>query len=147
MGARFSGFAGDTLASALLANDVRTVGRSFKFHRPRGVYAGGVEEPNAIVQLERGARTVPCSRASLVDIHEGLEAFATSGWPGVGFDLGRALDFVSPLWAAGFYNKTFIWPGWHTYEDAIRRMAGFGHAPVEPIPTATSRATCIATCS
>lgn len=133
-GKPYMGMQGDTLASALLANGVRTVGRSFKFHRPRGVYTCGVEEPNALVQLESGARTTPAVRTTLVDLYEGLEAHAPSGWPSLGFDLGRALDFVAPLWAAGFYNKTFKWPSWHAYEWAVRRMAGFGHAPAEPDP-------------
>jgi sarcosine oxidase subunit alpha len=133
-GRRLEGFAGDTLASALLANGVRTIGRSFKFHRPRGVYTCGVEEPNALVQLESGAKAVPSARSTLIELNEGLEASAPSGWPSLNVDLGRVLDFTAPLWAAGFYNKTFKWPSWHTYEPLLRRMAGFGHAPVGPDP-------------
>ncbi len=133
-GKSLRGFAGDTLASALLANGVRTVGRSFKFHRPRGIFSSGLEEPNALVQLGSGASTIPSARSTLVELHEGLEAFVPSGWPGLDFDIGRVLDFTAPLWAAGFYNKTFMWPSWHTYEPFIRRMAGFGHAPVEQDP-------------
>jgi sarcosine oxidase subunit alpha len=133
-GNSLTGLEGDTLASALIANGVRVVGRSFKFHRPRGVFTCGVEEPNALVQLGTGARTTPSVRATLLELHEGLDASVPSGWPGLQFDLLRALDWVPSLWAAGFYNKTFIWPSWHTYEGLIRRMAGFGHAPTEKDP-------------
>src|SRR5688572_8793351 len=128
-GRSFTGFAGDTLASALLANGVRTVGRSFKFHRPRGIYTCGLEEPNSFVQLESGERAVPSTRSTRVELYEGLQAMTPSGWPSVRFDLGRALDFAAPLWSAGFYNKTFIWPSWHAYERLVRRIAGFGHPP------------------
>lgn len=128
-GRSYTGFHGDTLASALLANGVRTVGRSFKFHRPRGVYSSGIEEPNAFVQLGAGAATVPSARATLVELHEGLQARSNARR---GFDIARVLDFTAPLWAAGFYNKTFIRPGWHTYEWLVRRMAGFGEAPHAP---------------
>jgi sarcosine oxidase subunit alpha len=133
-GEPFAGFEGDTLASALLANGVRTIGRSFKFHRPRGVYSCGLEEPNALVQLESGARAVPSARATLVELSEDLEAFSHSGWPSRHWDLGRVLDFTAPLWAAGFYNKTFLWPSWHAYEGLVRRMAGSGRVPREPDP-------------
>jgi sarcosine oxidase subunit alpha len=133
-GRPFAGFAGDTLASALLANGVRTMARSFKFHRPRGVYTCGVEEPNALVQLESGARTVPSARSPVVELYVGLNAFSHSGWPSLRLDLMRLLDFTAPLWAAGFYNKTFMWPSWHAYEWLVRRMAGFGHAPREADP-------------
>lgn len=130
-GKTYEGHLGDTLASALLANGVRTVSRSFKFRRPRGVYSSGVEEPNAFVQLGAGASAVSSARATLVELEEGLQAHSLSRR---GFDVGRILDFTAPLWAAGFYNRTFIWPSWHTYESIIRRMAGFGHAPTERDP-------------
>lgn len=133
-GKPYSGFAGDTLASALLANGVRTVARSFKFHRPRGVFSCGVEEPNALLRLGTGAQAVPSERAPLVPLTSSLQARSQLGWPNVQFDLGRSLDFIAPLWSAGFYNKTFIWPRWHTYEPLIRRMAGLGHSPVQPDP-------------
>jgi sarcosine oxidase, subunit alpha len=133
-GRPFAGYTGDSLASALLANGVRTVARSFKFHRPRGVYTCGVEEPNALVQLESGSRTVPSARATLVELYGGLNAFSHSGWPSLRLDLVRILDFTAPLWAAGFYNKTFMWPSWHAYEWLVRRMAGFGKAPLESDP-------------
>ena len=133
-GRTYQGHPGDTLASALLANGVRIVARSFKFHRPRGIFSCGLEEPNALVQLGEGARVIPSSRAPAVDLHEGLIAESQEGWPSVKFDVGRALDFTSCLWAAGFYNKTFIWPNWHTYEGLIRRLAGLGRAPRERDP-------------
>lgn len=129
-----TGFVGDTVASALLANGVRTVARSFKFHRPRGVFACGVEEPNALLCLGSGAHATPSVRAPAVELTEGLHVRSQSGWPSVNFDIGRALDLFAPLWSAGFYNKTFIWPGWHTYEGVIRRLAGLGRAPVERDP-------------
>ncbi len=128
------GCAGDCLASALLANGVRTVSRSFKFHRPRGVFSCGMEEPNALLQLGSGAKAVPSARATLVELTQGLQARSQSGWPSVDFDVGRSMDLIAPLWAAGFYNKTFIWPSWHTYEPMIRRMAGLGRAPGQRDP-------------
>lgn len=119
---------GDTLAAALLAHGERVVGRSFKFHRPRGILSAGAEEPNALVALGRGARLEPTARATLVRVHEGLEARPQNCWPSVRFDVGRVLDFLAPLWPAGFYNKTFLWPSWHAYEGAVRRTAGLGDA-------------------
>jgi sarcosine oxidase subunit alpha len=128
-GKSYAGYAGDSLASALLANGVRTVARSFKFHRPRGVFSCGVEETGGLLQVGEGARAVPSERAPLVELTRGLQARSQAGWPSVNFDVGRSMDLVAPLWAAGFYNKTFIWPSWHTYEPIIRRMAGLGRAP------------------
>jgi sarcosine oxidase subunit alpha len=125
----YTGHPGDSLASALLANGVQTIARSFKFHRPRGIFSCGNEEPNGLVQLGHGRGTTLSSRAPLIELQEGLEAHSQEGWPSVRFDVMRALDFVAPLWGAGFYNKTFIWPSWHTWEPLIRRMAGSGHAP------------------
>jgi sarcosine oxidase, subunit alpha len=133
-GRSFKGFAGDTLASALLANGVRIVGRSFKFHRPRGVFTCGLEEPNALVQWGAGSNMVPSARSTRIDLADGLEAFSHSGWPTRDWDSWRVLDFTAPLWSAGFYNKTFIWPEWKAYEGLIRRMAGFGYAPSERDP-------------
>jgi sarcosine oxidase subunit alpha len=127
----YEGLGGDTLASALLANGVRTVSRSFKFRRPRGVYSSGIEETNAFVQLGTGASSVPSARATLVELTDGLRASSLTRRR---FDLGRMLDFTAPLWAAGFYNRTFLWPSWHTYEWLIRRMAGFGRAPDDRDP-------------
>lgn len=132
----YLGHPGDTLASALLANGVRTVARSFKFHRPRGIFSCGPEEPNALVQLGEGARITPSARAPIVELTAGLTARSQEGWPSVRFDIGRVLDATAPLWSAGFYNKTFIWPSWHTYEPIIRRLAGMGRAPLRPTQTA-----------
>ncbi len=136
-GARYQGFAGDTLASALLANGVHLVGRSFKYHRPRGIVAAGAEEPNALVQLGLGARTEPNVRATEVELHEGLAARSQNCWPSVEFDFGAISNLASPLFPAGFYYKTFMWPpSWwrRVYEGAIRRAAGLGQAPTVPDP-------------
>ena len=124
-------FAGDTVASALLANGVRIAGRSMKFHRPRGILTAGIEEPNALVTLGRGADTEVNARATMTPVQDGLEVRAQHAWPSVGFDLGRVLDLTAPLWQAGFYNKTFTWPSWHWYEPFIRRAAGL--AAVTPL--------------
>jgi sarcosine oxidase, subunit alpha len=133
---RYQGFAGDTLASALLANGVHLVGRSFKYHRPRGIFSAGAEEPNALVQLGAGSRTEPNVRATQVEIFHGLAARSQNCWPSVGFDLGEVSNLLSPLFPAGFYYKTFMWPPsfWHLYERLIRRAAGMGEAPREPDP-------------
>ena len=135
-GVRYSGYAGDTLASALLAHGVRLVGRSFKYHRPRGVVTDGVEEPNALVQLGVGASGEPNVRATCVEIHEGLIASSQNCWPSVKFDAGAVNGMVSALIPAGFYYKTFMWPGrwWMKYEYFIRRAAGLGRAPTGPDP-------------
>src|SRR5690349_7607562 len=94
-GRRYDGFAGDTLASALLANGATLVGRSLKYHRPRGILAAGVEEPNAIVQLAAGADTEPDLRATQVELYDGLVAASVNVWPSLGFDLGRANELLS----------------------------------------------------
>jgi sarcosine oxidase subunit alpha len=128
------GIKGDTVASALLANGIRVVSRSFKFHRPRGIFSGGYEEPNALVQLHSGAHSIPCARATLIPLSAGLEVASEAGWPSVSFDVLRVIDFVHNVFAAGFYNKTFIWLSWHVYEPIIRKLAGFGRAPTGPDP-------------
>ena len=135
-GERYSGYAGDTLASALLANGVRLVGRSFKYHRPRGVMTDGVEEPNALVQLGIGASSEPNARATQVEIHDGLTAASQNCWPSVSFDAGAVNGLLGALLPAGFYYKTFMWPGrwWMRYEYFIRRAAGLGRAPSGPDP-------------
>src|SRR5262249_12277068 len=125
---------GDTVASALLANGIRVVSRSFKYHRPRGIFSAGFEEPNALVQLHTGAHAIPCARATLAPVSANLQVFSGIGWPGRSHDLLRVLDFLHPLFAAGFYNKTFIWPSWRVYEPIIRKLAGLGHGPTEPDP-------------
>ncbi len=137
-GRQLTGFAGDTLASALIANGIHLVGRSFKYHRPRGIVSAGAEEPNALVTVDRGnGREAPNLRATVVEIHAGLRAASQNRWPSLGFDLGAAAGLVSPLFPAGFYYKTFMWPRafWkHVYEPAIRRSAGLGRAPKAPDP-------------
>ena len=128
-GKSYQGYAGDTLASALLANGVRVVGRSLKFHRPRGVLSAGVEEPNALLNVDVGNGMIPIVRATLMPLIDGLNAESQGGFPSVHFDLGRLLDLTRPLWPAGFYNKAFKWPSWHLYEWAFRQAAGLGRLP------------------
>ena len=132
----YEGYEGDTLASALLANGVRVVGRSFKYHRPRGIYTAGSEEPNALVQLESGAHTEPNRRATEIELYDGLTAFSQNCWPSVNFDLGAINAKVSRILPAGFYYKTFMWPKsfWMTYEKYIRKAAGLGKSPEEIDP-------------
>ena len=129
-----SGHPGDTLASALLANGVDLVGRSFKLHRPRGIFSCGVEEPTGLVDLSVGAARTPNMRATLVELYDGLVAASVNCWPSVGFDLGAINNAMSALLPAGFYYKTFKWPNWHLFEPSIRRMAGLGRASGEPDP-------------
>ena len=137
-GVRYQGYAGDTLASALLAQGVHLVGRSFKYHRPRGIVSAGAEEPNALVQLARGARTEPNVRATTLELYEGLTAASQNRWPSVRFDIGAINNALSRFIPAGFYYKTFMWPPtpkwWLRYEHAIRRAAGLGRAASEPDP-------------
>ena len=135
-GRSYTGFLGDTLASALLANDVRIVGRSFKYHRPRGVFGLGAEEPNALVQLGVGARGEPNSKATQTELYDGLVAASQNCWPTVEFDLGSVTGLFGRLFPAGFYYKTFMWPPgrWIAWEPLIRRMAGLGKAPLLPDP-------------
>ncbi len=137
-GSAYQGFDGDSLASALLANGVHLVGRSFKYHRPRGIVSAGVEEPNALVQLGRGSRTEPNVRATLVELHDGLVASSQNRWPSLRLDVGAVTDILSMLLPAGFYYKTFMWPAtprwWLRYEHWIRRIAGMGRAAIEPDP-------------
>jgi len=133
-GRRYSGYAGDTLASALLANGVQLVGRSFKLHRPRGIFSCGVEEPTGLVDVGEGALRTPNMRATLVELSEGLVAASVNCWPSVGFDLGAINSKLAALLPAGFYYKTFKWPNWHLYEPSIRRMAGLGRASAQPDP-------------
>jgi heterotetrameric sarcosine oxidase alpha subunit len=136
-GVTYQGVAGDTLASALLANDVRLVGRSFKYHRPRGIFTAGSEEPNALVHLRSGARTEPNTRATTVELFDGLVATSQNRWPSLKFDALALNDLFSPFFTAGFYYKTFMWPKafWEKlYEPAIRRAAGLGSLSMEPDP-------------
>jgi sarcosine oxidase subunit alpha len=137
-GRPYTGLQGDTLASALLANGVHLVGRSFKYHRPRGILSAGAEEPNALVAVRRdAARYVPNLRATQVELYEGLEAESQNRWPSLEFDVGAVNDVVSPFIPAGFYYKTFMWPrsAWHSfYEPRIRATAGLGRAPEHADP-------------
>ena len=136
-GKKLFGFKGDTLASALLANDIHLVARSFKYHRPRGIMTSGSEEPNAIVQLhDNSSRTEPNVRATEIELYEGLEASSQNCWPSVNFDIGGINNFLSPLLPAGFYYKTFMWPAsfWERYEYFIRKSAGLGKSPTEADP-------------
>jgi sarcosine oxidase subunit alpha len=124
-----SGFAGDTLASALLANGVQVVGRSFKYHRPRGFVSAGIEEPNGLFTLGKGGRSEPNVAGTVTELTEGLVARRQNAWPSVEFDLRAAYAFAAPLLTAGFYYKTFMGPtrgAWMFYEHFIRRAAGLG---------------------
>ncbi|MCC0064418.1 MAG: sarcosine oxidase subunit alpha family protein [Defluviimonas sp.] len=136
-GKTFQGHPGDTLASALLANGVRLMGRSFKYHRPRGPISAGSEEPNAIVELRSGARQEPNTRATTAELFEGLDARSQNRVGSLSFDLLAVNDLLSPFFAAGFYYKTFMWPKafWEKlYEPMIRRAAGLGSLTGEPDP-------------
>ncbi|MFN3763954.1 MAG: sarcosine oxidase subunit alpha [Aliihoeflea sp.] len=137
-GKSYAGLEGDTLASALLANGIHLVGRSFKYHRPRGVLSAGAEEPNALVGIHRdAARKTPNVRATVQELYDGLTAVSQNRWPSLAFDIGEANDLGSPLFSAGFYYKTFMWPkaAWDkVYEPFIRRAAGLGVAPDQPDP-------------
>ncbi|MDQ7249980.1 sarcosine oxidase subunit alpha family protein [Dongia sedimenti] len=130
-GKRYRGFAGDTLASALLANDVTLVGRSFKYHRPRGIMSAGVEEPNALFTLHDGARTEANMPGTIVDLIDGLTARTQNAWPSVELDVMGINQLAAPLFQSGFYYKTFMGPtkgAWMFYEPFIRRAAGLGAA-------------------
>jgi len=137
-GKSYQGYRGDTLASALLANGVHLVARSFKYHRPRGIFSAGSDEPNALVTVSRDtARTTPNLRATQVELYRNLTAISQNRWPSLNFDVGRINDALSRFFPAGFYYKTFMWPraAWKSwYEPAIRRAAGLGRAPTLPDP-------------
>ncbi len=136
-GKTMMGYQGDTLASALLANDVKLMGRSFKYHRPRGPLTSGSEEPNAIVELRDGARKEPNTRATTAELYDGLIAASQNRFPSLAFDFMAINDRFSNFLTAGFYYKTFMWPAafWEkVYEPIIRRAAGLGSASLEPDP-------------
>ncbi|WP_284165760.1 sarcosine oxidase subunit alpha family protein [Frigidibacter sp. SD6-1] len=136
-GLPYTGHPGDTLASALLANGVRLMGRSFKYHRPRGPLSAGSEEPNALVQLRTGARQEPNSRATVAELFDGLTATSQNAWPSLRLDAMALNDRLSTFFAAGFYYKTFMWPAafWEkVYEPMIRRAAGLGRLTREEDP-------------
>ena len=133
-GKKLSGFKGDTLASALLANDQLLIGRSFKYHRQRGIVSSGSEEPNALMNLGEGAMLEPNQRATTTELFQGLSATSQNHWPSLEFDIGAINKYLSRLLPAGFYYKTFIHPRsfWkYVYEPFIRRSAGLGKAPCE----------------
>ncbi|MFT3973556.1 MAG: sarcosine oxidase subunit alpha family protein [Amaricoccus sp.] len=136
-GRMMTGFAGDTLASALLANGRMLVGRGFKYHRPRGILTAGSAEPNALVTVGRGGRQEPNTRATVQELYEGLEAVSQNRWPSLERDIGAVNGLLSPFLGAGFYYKTFMWPKgfWEkVYEPFIRRAAGLGKATHEADP-------------
>ncbi len=133
-GKKYFGYEGDTLASALIANGVHLIGRSFKYHRPRGFFGAGVDEPYAIVQLYRNGETDPNCRATEQELFEGLEAKSVNCWPSVIFYVGAINKFLNKFIRAGFYYKTFMWPRsfWYrVYEPFIRKAAGFGVASIK----------------
>ena len=128
-GVSYRGFQGDTVASALLANGIGLMARSFKYHRPRGVLTAGSEEPNALITVGRDGATDPNVSATVQEIYEGLEARSQNAWPSLGFDVMAVNDLAAPFLGAGFYYKTFMWPRafWEKlYEPIIRRAAGLG---------------------
>ncbi|MCZ8321081.1 MAG: sarcosine oxidase subunit alpha family protein [Novosphingobium sp.] len=141
-GRSYQGFQGDSLASALLASGVRLMGRSFKHHRPRGVWGAGSEEPNALMELRTEARREPNTRATQIELFDGLEAASQNRWPSLQFDAMAVNSLLSPVFAAGFYYKTFMWPAsfWEkVYEPLIRGAAGLGRAADAPDPDSYER--------
>ena len=131
-GKRLTGFAGDTLASALLANGQTLMGRSFKYHRPRGVVASGAEEPNALMGIGKGSRFEPNQRATTTELFDGLDSESQNHWPSLEFDVGAINNSLSRFFPAGFYYKTFMFPraAWkHLFEPIVRQSAGLGKAP------------------
>jgi len=136
-GKRLEGYRGDTLASALLSNGINLMGRSFKYHRPRGVVSAGASEPNALVELREGGRKEANTRATMVELYDGLVANSQNRWPSLNFDLGAVNSLGSSVFVAGFYYKTFMWPKsfWEKlYEPIIRRAAGLGSASTQADP-------------
>ncbi|MDG1431760.1 MAG: 2Fe-2S iron-sulfur cluster-binding protein, partial [Paracoccaceae bacterium] len=133
-GQQISGYAGDTVASALLANDIRLMARSFKYHRPRGVLTAGSEEPNALMTIGNGAKQDPNVRATVQEIYNGLEVRSQNAWPSLNVDAMAVNNLLSPFFGAGFYYKMMMWPKplWEKfYEPLIRRAAGLGGLSVE----------------
>lgn len=137
-GKSYTALEGDTVASALIANGVHLVGRSFKYHRPRGILSAGAEEPNALIDVARdSARKQPNVRATVQEVFDGMIVKSQNRFPSLAFDIGGVNNLMSPFFAAGFYYKTFMWPkaAWkHVYEPMIRRAAGLGVAPAEADP-------------
>lgn len=135
-GKTYQAHEGDTLAAALLRNGIGLVGRSFKYHRPRGIMTAGIEEPNALVTVGDGGRTEPNTRATDVFVYEGLVAKSQNRWPNLSFDIGAVFGLAAPVLSAGFYYKTFFGSAkrWMFYEHFIRKAAGLGNAPTETDP-------------
>ena len=136
-GKKYSGYKGDTLASALLANGVHLIARSFKYHRPRGILAAGVDDPSAKVQLIKDGYSEPNVNLTEFELVEGLELQSQNCWPSVSVDVGEINNLLNRFFPAGFYYKTFMWPKsfWYSvYEPFIRKAAGFGVAPLDPDP-------------
>ena len=133
-GKKYIGYEGDTLASALLANGIHLIGRSFKYHRPRGFFGAGVDEPNAKMQVEINGCSEPNINATEIELVNGLSASSQNCWPSVNFDIGAINNFLNRFFPAGFYYKTFMWPKsfWYrVYEPFIRKAAGLGIASLE----------------
>ena len=138
-GKLLEGHPGDTLASTLIANGVTPVGRSFKYHRPRGILTAGPEEPNALTELGEGERAEPNAKAPEIELFDGLVARSQNRWPSLGFDLMAVNSLAGKMILAGFYYKAFMWPSafWEKlYEPMIRRAAGLGRATYAPDPDA-----------
>ena len=133
-GREVRGFAGDTVASAMLAQGIVHVGRSFKLHRPRGIFSCGVEEPTGLLDIGLGGARTPNTRATDIAASDGLQAFTGNAWPSLEFDLAALTSRFAALLPAGFYYKTFMWPHWHWFEPTIRRLAGLGVAADAPDP-------------
>ena len=136
-GKKYIGYEGDTLASALLANGIHLIGRSFKYHRPRGFFGAGVDEPNAKMQVEINGCSEPNINATEIELVNGLSASSQNCWPNVNFDIGGINNLLSTILPAGFYYKTFMWPKsfWKKiYEPLIRWSAGLGKSPTKPDP-------------
>ena len=135
-GKPYLGLAGDSIASALIANGVRIVGRSFKYRRPRGIWGAWTEEPNAIVDVTRSGRATPNLRATTEPLENDLAVRSVNAVPTAAEDRAQRLDALSAFMPSGFYYKTFIWPRWETFEPAIRAMAGLGRIDPNQCPPA-----------
>ena len=149
-GKQLTAFAGDTLASAVMANGSKLFGRSFKYHRPRGVVGLGSEEMNALVGVGDGSRHEPNLRATQVELFDGLQAVSQNRWPSLSFDIGSLNSKFSRFIPGGFYYKTFMWPQrfWkHVYEPLIRKTAGLGKAPEGRDPDFIRKHSCSLRCA
>jgi sarcosine oxidase subunit alpha len=135
-GRPYQGFAGDSIASALLANGVSIVGRSFKYHRPRGLWGAWTEEPNAIVDVTRDGATTPNLRATTEPLENDMAVRSVNAAPNAAADRAAIIDRLAPMLPAGFYYKTFLWPRWETFEGSIRAMAGLGRVDTNNRPLA-----------